>query len=157
METTELRRAAKSSDIATRYSERYERQSTTHLYPVDFVVRALLGTYPGLKMNRACYSGSRILDLGYADGRNMFLLHNLGFKIFGVEIHEDIGRSTLERLRALGVEATLSVGTNSSIPFPNEFFHYALACHVFTMSKREDASPITCRKFTELSLPAEHS
>jgi SAM-dependent methyltransferase len=120
-----------SSDIATLYSERYERQSTGHLYPVEFVVRAFLGTYPGLKMDRAGYSGSRIIDLGYGDGRNIPLLHNLGFKIFGVEIHEDIGRSTQARLRALGIEATLSVGTNASIPFPDGFFHYALACHSF--------------------------
>ena len=120
-----------SSDIATLYSERYERQSITHLYPVEFVVRAFLGTYPGLKMDRAGYSSSRILDLGYGDGRNMPLLHNLGFEIFGVEIHEDIGRSARARLRTIGVEAILSVGTNSSIPFPNDFFDYALACHAF--------------------------
>lgn len=120
-----------SGDIASLYSERYKRQSTAHLYPVEFVVRAFLGTYPRLTMDRGGYRGSRILDLGYGDGRNMPLLQNLGFKIFGVEIHENISRSTQDHLRTLGVEATLAVGTNSSIPFLDGFFHYALACHAF--------------------------
>ncbi|HEX3724032.1 MAG TPA: class I SAM-dependent methyltransferase [Nitrolancea sp.] len=119
-----------SSDIATLYSQRYE-QPTNHLYPVEFVVRAFLGTYPGLTMDRSVYAGSRIVDLGYGDGRNMPLLRNLGFEIFGVEIHEDITRSTQTRLEKAGVSATLAVGSNASIPFPDNFFQYALACHAF--------------------------
>ncbi|MGP0074393.1 MAG: class I SAM-dependent methyltransferase [Bryobacteraceae bacterium] len=120
-----------SSNIATLYSERYERQSPVHLYPVEFVVRAFLGKYPALKMDRTAYPGNRILDLGYGDGRNMPLLQNLGFHVFGVEIHEDIGRSTQQRLQTLGIKATLAVGTNASIPFSDGFFQYALACHAF--------------------------
>src|SRR5579885_1234973 len=120
-----------SHDIATRYAERYERQSAIHLYPVEFVVRAFLGTYPGLKMDRTRFQGSRIVDLGYGDGRNMPLLQNLGFEIFGVEIHEHIRQSTQSRLRKAGVHATLCDGTNAAIPFPDNFFHFALACHAF--------------------------
>ena len=120
-----------SRDLASVYSERYRKQSPIHLYPVEFVVRTFLGTYPGLKMDRESYSGSRIIDLGYGDGRNMPLLWNLGFEIFGVEIHDEICHSAAARLRKLGIEANLSVGTNARIPFADHFFQYALACHSF--------------------------
>lgn len=126
-----MRSVTLGDEMAEHYSERYRQQAPMHVYPVEFVVRSFLGTYPGLSMDRKAYAGSRILDLGYGDGRNMPLLKNLGFSIFGVEIHAGIERSAQERLRALGIEATLSVGWNAAIPFPDSFFQFALACHSF--------------------------
>lgn len=117
------------ADIKTLYSERYSKHGNKNLYPVEFVVRAFLGSYPDLKLDRSKYIGSNILDLGFGDGRNMPLLHNLGFRIHGVEIHEEITRVAYTRINGLGIEAVLRVGSNASIPFESDFFHYVLACH----------------------------
>jgi ubiquinone/menaquinone biosynthesis C-methylase UbiE len=117
------------ADIKTLYSERYAKQDIKHLYAVEFVVRAFLGTYPKLKLDRDEYSGSHILDLGFGDGRNMHLLNNLGFKICGVEIHEEICASIQDKLSRLGIKADLKVGSNAKIPFESDLFHYVLACH----------------------------
>lgn len=118
-----------NDNIKTLYSERYSKQDSKHLYPVEFVVRAFLGSYPELKLDRSKYMGSNILDLGFGDGRNMPLLHNLGFRIHGVEIHEEITRVTYTRVNSLGIEAVLRVGSNANIPFESDFFHYVLSCH----------------------------
>lgn len=115
--------------IEAKYSRFYAERSRRHVYPVEFVVRVFLGTYPNLKMNRERYAGSRILDLGFGDGRNMPLLDNLGFAVYGVEISEEILALTRRRLADLRVPAQLQVGRNASIPFDSGFFHYALACH----------------------------
>ena len=117
------------ADIKTLYSERYSKQDIRHLYAVEFVVRAFLGTYPNLKLDRARYAGGNILDLGFGDGRNIPLLHNLGFEIYGVEIHEEISRTMQDNLNRLGIRADLRVGSNAKIPFESDFFHYMLACH----------------------------
>lgn len=117
------------TDIKTRYAERYAKQDNKHLYPVEFVVRAFLGTYPELTLDRSTFSGSNILDLGFGDGRNMPLLHNLGFRIHGVEIDEEIARVTQARITGLGIQAVLKTGSNTRIPFESDFFHYVLACH----------------------------
>ena len=46
------------------YSERnLKDRSQKHVYPVEFVVRTLLGTYPELKLNKKDYPGKNILDL----------------------------------------------------------------------------------------------
>src|SRR6267142_4362727 len=75
--------------IAEHYGEFYSRKNPEKVYPVEFVVRTLLGTYPGLAIDRTTYRGSRVLDLGFGDGRNMPLLRDLGFEVYGVEISPD--------------------------------------------------------------------
>jgi SAM-dependent methyltransferase len=111
------------------YSDRYKNDKITPVYPVEFVVRAFLGSYPGLVMPKKDYQGKKILDLGYGDGRNMPLLNNLGMKISGVEISEDINLHVAARLKSLNIDAILKLGTNSNIPFDDNFFNYVLACH----------------------------
>lgn len=107
----------------------YSTRNAEHVYPVEFVVRTFLGTYPNLKMDRSSYAGSKILDVGYGDGRNMPLLHNLGFQVYGVEISSEINELAEERMKRLGVPVTVKVGRNVSLPFDNGFFQYVLACH----------------------------
>jgi len=115
--------------IQERYGNFYAQRNPAKVYAVEFVVRTLLGTYPGLTLDRAAYRGARILDLGFGDGRNMPLLHDLGFEIFGVEISEEICQLTRSRMEQLGVPALLETGTNSHIPFGNAAFDFVLACH----------------------------
>jgi SAM-dependent methyltransferase len=111
------------------YGSFYSQKNPAKVYPVEFVVRTLLGTYPGLKIDRTTYRGSKILDLGFGDGRNMPLLNDLGFQVYGVEISDDICELTRERMARLGVPVQLRVGNNSHIPFENGEFDFVLACH----------------------------
>lgn len=111
------------------YGDFYLRRNPAKVYPVEFVVRTLLGTYPGLKLDRASYCGSKILDLGFGDGRNMPLLHDLGFDIFGVEISEEICGLTRRRMERLGIPVRLETGSNTRIPFGDGAFDFTLACH----------------------------
>lgn len=110
------------------YSQKYAADKSNAVYPVEFVVRAFLGTYPEIRMPKE-YDGKCILDIGYGDGRNMPLLSNLGMIIHGVEISEDINRHVQERLAILGIQAELKTGTNAHIPYNESFFQYVLACH----------------------------
>jgi SAM-dependent methyltransferase len=115
--------------IEAHYGKFYAQRNPENVYPVEFVVRTLLGTYPGLKIDRASYRGSKALDLGFGDGRNMPLLRDLGFEISGVEISEEICALTRKRMGRLGVPAVLKVGENAHIPFSDETFDLVLACH----------------------------
>jgi SAM-dependent methyltransferase len=111
------------------YGAFYSRKNPEKVYPVEFVVRTLLGTYPGLKIDRTTYAGSKILDLGFGDGRNMPLLHDLGFKVYGVEISAEICQLTSSRMERLGVPVVVKTGTNAHIPFEDGTFDFVLACH----------------------------
>jgi SAM-dependent methyltransferase len=115
--------------IEGRYGNYYVARNTDQVYPVEFVVRTFLGCYPNLRLDRSSYRGAKVLDLGFGDGRNMPLLHNLGFQVSGVEISEEICRLTRLRMKKLGVDAHLVCGSNSHIPFENGTFDFLLACH----------------------------
>jgi len=116
-------------NCVTETNQYYAERNPHHVYPVEFVVRTFLGSYPNLQLDKTSFAGSRILDLGYGDGRNMPLLFNLGFEVYGVEVSDEINELAISRLKNLGVTATLKKGRNALIPFGDCFFQYVLACH----------------------------
>lgn len=115
--------------IERSYEAFYAKRDPEHVYPVEFVVRAYLGHYPRLPNDNLDYAGTRVLDLGFGDGRNMALLSNLGMEVYGVEISEEICAQTAARLRRLGVIVETRTGLNCAIPFADRFFDHVLACH----------------------------
>src|SRR5260370_1335988 len=115
-------------ELKGKYDDFYRERNPDYVYPVVFVVRAFLGNYPRLKTDKSSYPGKRILDIGFGDGRNMPLLHNLGMRVFGVEISQDICDLTQPRMKRLGVDVDLRVGRNHSlqIHIDAETFHSRL-------------------------------
>ena len=116
-------------EISRKYDNFYRERNPDYVYPVEFVVRALLGNYPRHKTDKASYPGKHVLDLGCGDGRNMPLLHNLGMRVSGTEISQEICDLTQARMKRLGVDADLQVGRNHSLPFGDGSFDIVLACH----------------------------
>jgi SAM-dependent methyltransferase len=115
--------------IERKYDDFYRARNPDRVYPVEFVVRAFLGNYPRHKTDKASYSGKRVLDLGFGDGRNMPLLHNLGMEVSGVEISQEICDLTERRMETIGIDVDLKVGRNHNIPYSDDFFDTVLACH----------------------------
>lgn len=107
----------------------YRNRKIRNLYPTEFVVRTFLGQYPGLALKKDNYSGKKILDLGFGDGRNLSLLRDLEFEIYGVETSTEIVDMAREYIDSANIIAQLSVGRNSDIPFTSELFDFVLACH----------------------------
>jgi SAM-dependent methyltransferase len=98
-------------------------------YPTEWVVRTLAGgNYPTLHLDRTQYPGARILDMGCGDGRNLRLLLDLGFEVHAMEITPAIVENLRSLAGELGWPVQLSVGTNASLPYPDQFFDYMLCC-----------------------------
>jgi SAM-dependent methyltransferase len=114
-------------DVKESYTAFHARKNPRHVYPSEWVVRTMLGKYPGLVMDRSGYDGGRILDVGFGDGRNWSLFSHVGLDIHGVEITEDILQLGRERAETLGVPAMLKLGDNAHIPFPDDYFDYVHA------------------------------
>jgi SAM-dependent methyltransferase len=117
------------SEIDRHYDQFYRQRSPEHVYPVEFVVRAYLGSYPRLPRSADGYAGQRVLDVGFGDGRNMPLLSNLGMAVHGVEISEEICVRAVQRMRRIGVTVEARVGRNRELPYEAAFFDQLLACH----------------------------
>ncbi len=115
-------------DVKETYGAFHKRKSGVHTYPTEWVIRAMLGSYPRLAWSKPEQRGARVLDLGFGDCRNMPLLRNCGFHVYGVEISAEIVALAAAKLREMGIEAELRVGSNARIPFDDGFFDYLLAC-----------------------------
>lgn len=116
-------------NVQETYSDFHRAKQSRHVYPSEWVIRTLLGKYPRLELDQSRYAGAHLLDLGFGDCRNMPLLDNCGFNIHGVEISDEILALARDKLRRLNIAASLVRGSNTSIPYPGQFFDYVLACH----------------------------
>lgn len=119
----------RQEDVKSSYTSYYRRQHSLNLYPTEWVLRTLQGKYPGLAFDKSRYTGGRILDMGFGDGRNWPVLNDLGLDIHGVEISQDILTIGRERASQMRIPVTLRIGRNTSIPYDRDFFDYILACH----------------------------
>ncbi len=97
-------------------------------FPSEYVIRILKGSFPRLNLDKAAFRGSRFCDAGCGDGRNLLLAKTCGFDTFGVEISEEIVAKVRSNLSKAGIEQVdVRVGSNSKIPFGDEFFDYLLS------------------------------
>lgn len=90
--------------------------------PAQGLIRIMKGKYPFLPV---IPRKGRSLDLGCGDGRNTLFLDKFGFESFGVEITSLI----IEQLKINIPSCLFSVGSNASIPFPNDFFDLIVSWH----------------------------
>ena len=146
-----------NDEISRRYDNFYRKRDPAHVYPVEFVVRAFLGNYPRLKSDNPTIAGKWVLDLGFGDGRNMPLLHNLGMQVFGVEISQEICDLTHARMRRLGIDITTWVGRNDNIPFDAGFFDTSWPAMPATTWTRVRTSRTMCARSHACSSPAARS
>ena len=114
-------------DLKLTYTKEHLLKASIHTYPTEWIIRTMLGNYPDLKINRDIYKNAKILDVGFGDCRNMPLLYNIGLEIYGIEISEEIVQLAYKKLHDLNIPANLKVGTNTSIPFDNNFFDIILS------------------------------
>ena len=96
-------------------------------YPAEYVIRIFKGNYPKLQLSKKSFSRKKICDVSCGDGRNIVLLNECGFDVYGTEITKEIVRYTKENLKRLGIKSTLKVGNNLHLPFDPSFFDYLLS------------------------------
>ncbi|WP_159099418.1 class I SAM-dependent methyltransferase [Parazoarcus communis] len=144
------------------YTAHYLRHQGGARYPAEHLVRILMGRHPRLALNQADYRGAPLLEVGCGDGRNLGLFHDLGFRIHATEVSAAICDSTRARLQEAGIPASLDVGTNARLPYPDASFRYLIAwnsCYyleagsAFADHVREYARVLTDKGFLILSVP----
>ena len=105
------------------------------LWPSETLVRLFKGNYiPGMDKQ---YAGRRVLDVGLGAGQNLTFLGSLGLELFGTEVSEGICNIAKQKLLKLGHRPDLRVGTNRSLPFPDNYFDFLVSWSVIHYENTE--------------------
>ena len=96
-------------------------------YPSEYLIRIFKGKYPKLKLSGSKMDGMKICDVGCGDGRNLILLNDCGFKIFGKEISEEIVQNVKNKMNDLNIDCNIQVGINNKNPFTDKFFDFLVS------------------------------
>ena len=105
-------------------------------WPSETLIRLFKGNYvSGLEKD---YKGKTVIDVGFGNGNNFFLLASLGLKLYGTEVGEEMCNTVMSKLAELGHEADLRVGTNRQLPFENEMFDYLVSWNVIHYEDTQD-------------------
>jgi len=98
------------------------------MWPSENLVRMFMGSYiPDLDMR---YRGRSVLDVGCGNGNNLIFLGTLGLRLFGTEVAEGLVKQTVSDLAVRGLDASIQVGTNRDLPFPDSSFDYLVSWNV---------------------------
>jgi SAM-dependent methyltransferase len=133
-------------------------------YPAEYVIRIFKGNYPKLKLSKKSFSGKKICDISCADGRNIVLLNECGFDVYGTDITKEIVKHAKENLGQFGIKPIIKVGNNTHIPFNPGFFDYLLswnACYYmgnnldFNLHVNEYARVLKKNGYLIMSIPKE--
>jgi ubiquinone/menaquinone biosynthesis C-methylase UbiE len=109
--------------------------NTELLWPSETLVRLFKGNYvPGLDKG---YEGKKVLDVGFGNGNNLIFLASLGFTIAGCEVTSKICDMVRARLKHLGRDADVRVGTNRQLPFADNTFDFLVSWNVIHYEKTE--------------------
>lgn len=110
-------------------------------YPAENLIRIFKGGYPKLQLSTNNFSDKKICDVGCGDGRNIVLFHTLGFVTYGTEISNQISKKIKNNLEKIKINSQIEVGTNSNIPFDDNFFDYVVSWNVcYYMGENKDFS-----------------
>ena len=108
-------------------------------YPAEYVIRIFKGAYPKLNFDKKSYISKKICDVGCGTGRNLVLLHECGFELYGTELTQEIINKTKSNLMKLNITAQLKIGANDSLPFDDSFFDFLLSWNsLYYMGKNLD-------------------
>lgn len=136
------------------WTDAYKKEiakGTDLIWPSETLVRLFKGSYiPGLDKN---YAGKKVLDVGFGTANNTIFLATLGLKIYGTEVEQEICDMIKDRMKGLGYEADLRVGTNSKMPFKDNEFDFLVSWNVIHYEDSEEKMRSAIKEYARVLKP----
>ncbi|MEH6632613.1 MAG: methyltransferase domain-containing protein [Halopseudomonas aestusnigri] len=119
------------------YVEHY--LNTSNVFPSVLALKLFMGNNPNFSFKEHELKGKKILDIGFGDGRDLYLFNHLNMDVYGVEPDERVVKHTQDKLRKLGFTPKLKTGHNNNTGLDNNTFDIIYASSsIYYLSSLED-------------------
>jgi SAM-dependent methyltransferase len=95
-------------------------------FPAEFLLRSVLSSAYFANVN-PIEAGQKVLDIGCLYANNLIPFADRGCLAYGVEVTDDAVEIARETARQQGLDSHIERGTNTSLPFDDEFFDFLLS------------------------------
>tara|TARA_B100000700_G_C15047948_1_gene858856 strand:+ start:2599 stop:3276 length:678 start_codon:yes stop_codon:yes gene_type:complete len=102
-------------------------------WPCEPLVRIINGNYLKYKINKK--TNIKVLDVGCGFGNNLVLFNNNKNKLYGTEVTFKTAKLTQDYLKSINIDAEILKGTNSKLPFKNNFFDILISINTIHYEK----------------------
>ena len=102
-------------------------------WPCEPLIRIINGKYLKYKINKK--TNIKVLDVGCGFGNNLLLFNNKKNKLYGTEVTTKTAKLTKDYLKSINIEAEIVKGTNSKLPFKNNFFDILISINTIHYEK----------------------
>ena len=130
--------------IKSKYQKNYVDHylKINRVYPSTISLKTFLGKNPDLNLssNDNDFSGKSILDIGFGDGRDLYLFCELGFDVFGIEVSKKVVAHTKKKFKELGFKVNLFEGYNENTGFKKNKFDYVYSSAGLMYLKNDKSS-----------------
>ena len=121
------------------------------VWPSETLVRLFKGDYiPYIDKN---YEGKKIIDVGFGMGNNLLFFGTLGMELYGVEVNQEIINIVENKLKKMGYNPILKVGSNRNIPFKDNEFDFLVSWNVLHYEDSESKILEALREYRRVLKP----
>lgn len=102
-------------------------------WPNEALTKLVYGDYLKYKIKKK--NNIKILDVGCGFGNNLILFNKKNNQIFGTEVTTKTAKFTKDYLKSIDIDAKILKGTNSKLPFKDNFFDLLLSINTLHYEK----------------------
>ena len=138
------------------WNREFARQKTTQRYPKwpnEAMVKMLFGGNSYLEKSYKPESKWKVLDVGCGFANNLVPFLDIGCDCHGIDLHAGIAENVKDVMEERGYKLTLGVGSNRSIPYPDNHFDLLLSINTLHYEGNEDNILAALEEFKRVLKP----
>ena len=141
---------------SNKWDAEFRRQHKAQQYPKwpnEAMVKMLFGSGNYLKKPFKPKSSWTVLDIGCGFANNLLPFLDIGCDCHGIDLHEGIVKNVKKIMQERGYELTLSVGSNSSIPYQDDSFDLLISLNTLHYEGTEQKVLAALNEFKRVLKP----
>ena len=144
------------SDKPDKWDAEFRRQYHVKQYPKwpnEAMIKMLFGGKNYLKRPFKPLPEWKVLDIGCGFANNLLPFLDIGCDCHGMDLHEGIVENVKNVMQERGYELTFSVGSNSSIPYPDNSFDLLISLNTLHYEGTEEKVLTALNEFKRVLKP----